>query len=200
MAKSALKIIALKIVGFIIFLILLGIANIVVPNISGNAGMEIISFMNSNLFFFFVIMVVDLINELFWSFYFPFNILAPITGSLLSILIITLIYKLVLLIPYSDGILMMPFALLYILVPVIVLIAGYILILIRGGRPKHVCDEEKKICLRERWEMKKRKLEKKMRSKKGKKVEWEDIGDEFKLVLYNLGKGINELFEGKKRK
>jgi len=162
--------------------------------------MEIISFMNSNLFFFFVIMVVDLINELFWSFYFPFNILAPITGSLLSILIITLIYKLVLLIPYSDGILMMPFALLYILVPVIVLIAGYILILIRGGRPKHVCDEEKKICLRERWEMKKRKLEKKMRSKKGKKVEWEDIGDEFKLVLYNLGKGINELFEGKKRK
>ena len=37
-------------------------------------------------------------------------------------------------------------------------------------------------------------------SKKGKEVEWEDIGNEFKLVLYNLGREMNNLFEKKKRK
>jgi hypothetical protein len=193
-----LKIIFWKIFGFIMFLILLGIANIIVPSISNDWGMQIISFMNENIPFFFLIMIIDMINDIFWSFYFPFNIFAPITGALLSIMIITLIYRLAAINPMMYAALIIPFTLIYILVPAIVLIVGYILIVVRGGRPKHAYDREKERDLKRKWEMKMKNMEKKC--KRGDKVEWEDIGNEFKLVLYNLGKEMNNLFAKNKKK
>ncbi|MCX6706564.1 MAG: hypothetical protein NT001_00260 [Candidatus Woesearchaeota archaeon] len=200
MARSVLKIIFWKIFGFIMFLILLGIANIVALSINNAWGMQIISFMNENIPFFFLIMIIDIINEIFWSFYFPFNVFAPITSALLSILIITLIYKLAVMNPLMYAALIIPFTLIYILVPVMVLIVGYILIVARGGRPKHAYDEGKEKNFRRKREMKMKNMEKGAQSRKGKKVEWEDIGNEFKLVLYNLGREMNNLFDKNNKK
>ena len=35
---------------------------------------------------------------------------------------------------------------------------------------------------------------------KKKEVEWKDVEKEFRLVFYNIGRSVNKLFEGKKRK
>ena len=31
-----------------------------------------------------------------------------------------------------------------------------------------------------------------------KEVEWDEVGDEFKMFFYNLGKSLNDLFDDKK--
>jgi len=40
----------------------------------------------------------------------------------------------------------------------------------------------------------------KKKNKKETKVEWQDIGEEFKRVFYNIGKALNRALEGEKRK
>jgi hypothetical protein len=77
----------------------------------------------------------------------------------------------------------------YVIVFLIVLVAGYITILARHGKPRNVWEEE-----HGRWH------EWGMRHMRRKtKVEWEDVGDEFRLALYNLGKNINEALAGPRK-
>jgi flagellar biosynthesis component FlhA len=80
----------------------------------------------------------------------------------------------------------------YVPVALIVLFIGYITILARQGKPKEVYEQEAKKPVPKKSEIIKRKPDE--------KVEWEDVSNEFKLALYNLGRSINKSFEESKRK
>ncbi len=205
MAKSAPKIIISRIIGFIIFLILLVIANVLIPVFNSNVYSDIVNFFNSNIILLLMLTLVGLINEIFWSFYFPFNIIAPITGSILSAYIITFIHRFFdFLNTYFPSSIILPWQTIQFIVFWIVLIAGYLTILIRQGKPREDWHEEMKKWHEQRWERKREKLKKKMEKldrKLGKKqMKWEDVGNEFKHLFYNIGKSINNLFDKDKKK
>ncbi len=201
MAKSVLKIILSNIIGFLIFLIILMIANKLISSFDNEIFRNIIGFLNANLVLLFTMMFVGMINEIFWAFYFPFNILAPITSSVLSVYIINFIERIwIFLNLYERFNILINFQAVYTLVVFIVLISGYLIIFFRHGKPKE--DLEK--WNRERLERKREKFHKKIQKidkKLGKnKVEWKDVENEFKLVLHNAGKSINKFFENGKKK
>jgi hypothetical protein len=205
MAKSVPKIILSRIIGFLIFLILLAIANILIPAVDSKIYSSIINFFNTNLILLFILTIIGMINEVFWSFYFPFSIIAPITGAILSIYIIIFIHKLFdFLNIYIQPSIALPWQTIHFIVFWIVLIAGYLIILIRQGKPREDWHEEIKKWHEQKWERKKIKLQRKMKKidrKLGKKkFEWEDVGNEFKTLFYNIGNSLNNLFEGKKKK
>jgi hypothetical protein len=60
-------------------------------------------------------------------------------------------------------------------VAMLTLVIGYAVVLLRQGEPKG----------------------KKEKVKGKNKVEWEDVGEEFKLFFYNVGKALNSLFKKK---
>lgn len=205
MAKSVSKIIISRIIGFIILLILLVIANILIPIFNNSLYSSIITFFNTNIILLLMLTLAGLINEIFWSFYFPFSIVAPITGAILSIYIILFIHKLFdFLSIYIQPDLVLPWQAIQSVVFWIVIIAGYFIILIRQGKPKQEWCEKVEKWHEQRWERKREKLNKKIekldRKLGKKKFEWEDVGDEFKTLFYNIGNSLNSLFEGKTKK
>lgn len=200
MAKSIPRIIISGIAGFLLFLILLAIANVLLPFINNSNYSGAVDFVNNNIILFFIIAFIGIINDIFWSFYFPFNIIAPVTGALLSVYIIMFLERLFnffntrlstkIIIPFSE---------LYFLVALIVFIAGYIIIAARHGRPRGDFEERWKERHKIRLKRRKERLEDEIKelSREVKNIKWEDVGDEFKQALYNLGKSINNLFEEK---
>ncbi|VVB78311.1 Uncharacterised protein [uncultured archaeon] len=205
MTRSISKIIISHLGGFVFFLILLAIANILVPSIPSGVYSNIVGFFNINLFFLLLIMIVGLINEIFWNFYFPFNILAPISGSFLGVYIVMFIYRIwnFLNSLYIHSNIIIPIESIYFLVVLLTLIIGYITILARHGMPRKDWEEESEEWTRRRLERKRERLTRKINNvdrKLNKNVEWDDVGEEFKLALYNLGKNLNDLFDGKKNK
>ena len=200
MVKSVPHIIISRIIGFIIFLILLAIANALIPAINSSIYSDIVNFFNMSLVLLLILMFIGMINDIFWSFYFPFNIVAPIIGSILSIYTVIFIHRFFdFLANYFPSSIVMPWQTIQYLVFWIVLIAGYIIILIRKGKPREDIYGAVKRLREERWERKKEKLERKMekidRKLGKKKVEWNDVGNEFKTLFYNIGKSFNNMFE-----
>jgi hypothetical protein len=209
MTKSVPRIIISGVAGFLFFLVILAVANALIFSINNPVYTEIVLFVNKNIFLFFIIAVIGILNDIFWTFYFPFNIIAPITSSLLSIYIIMFLEKLFDFFNVQEITnISIPFTDLYILVALIVLVAGYLVIAIRAGRPRGYFEKisrERQIKQKEarmdRRERRKEELEEiKELNKEVRDIEWEDIGDEFKQALFNLGKSINNLFEEKESK
>jgi hypothetical protein len=195
MAKSVLKIVLSRIFGFIFFLILLGIANILVRFIPSSVYAAVINFFNTNILLFLGMMLVGMVNEIFWSFYFPFNILAPVASAILSIFIVSFIYRAW---SFLDTFFRTNFVLpgsLYLPIALIILFFGYIAILTRKGKPKEEFDIDAKKPLPKGAAgavAQKKKLDE--------QVEWEDVSNEFKLALYNIGRSINKNFEKKPKR
>jgi hypothetical protein len=201
MVKSVPRIIISNIIGFLIFLIILIIANKLIPSVNNEMFRNIVEFINANLVLLLVMMFIGMINDIFWVFYFPFNILAPITSSVLSVYIISFIERVwIFLNLYEKFNILINFKAVSNIVVFIVLIAGYLIIFFRQGKPR----EEWEKWNRERLERKRDKFHKKIQKidkKLGKcDVDWKNIGDEFKLAFYNAGKSINKFFENKKTK
>lgn len=186
--KTIPSIIIWRTVGFLFFLILLAISNSLILNFNNipmYAG--IIQFFNSNLAIVFVIFIIGMISDIMWVFNFPFNLLAPVFSSILSIYLVTFIYKIFQLVDsYVPLNINLPIEQIITLVSFIVLLVGYLIIIKRHGKSEKDWEESKGG---------KRRME-----KKTKNIEWEDIGNEFKNVLYNIGRSLNEAFEGKDKK
>ncbi len=165
--KSIFKIIIGRTIGFIIFLILLGIANLFQFSELYN---NIIDFFIRNLLLIFILFALGMINDIFWIY--KYNILAPIVSALLSIFIVTFIYRMFnFLEPYLGFNISLPISLIYAIVFIAVLIGGYVTIITRlVTKPK------------------------------GKKIEWSDVGNEFKLFFYSLGKELNTKPKKRKKK
>lgn len=206
MQKSVAHIVLSKSVGFILFLILLGIANMLVPSINIKIYTSTIYFFNFNLMLMLILFLVGILNEIFWGLYFPFNIFAPVISSILSIYVVTFIYRLWNLIEsYVYFGIAIPIVKIYTAVFLIVLVFGYILILSRGGKPKGSQNKDLDKWREERLIKRKEKLERKIEKingnfRKDQEIKWKDVGGEFKLAFYNLGKSINRAFERKSKR
>lgn len=194
MARSVFRIILSNIGGFILFLIVLAIANIIMPYIPSTIYADVVGFFNANILLFLLMMFIGLINDIFWSFYFPFNILAPITSALLSIFVVVFFYRVWnFLNTYIKAEIAVPKGL-YTPVALFVLVIGFILILARRGKPREAYEE---------WVNRKQEAQKKSEAagkRPAEEIDWADVGNEFKMFFYNIGRSINKSFEKEKQK
>jgi hypothetical protein len=200
MSRSAFKIVMSNVGGFILFLILLGTANILLPHINSLVYVDVVLFLNRSLVLFTIMMLVGLINDILWSFYFPFNILAPVSSAILSFFIVIFIFRVwSFLNNYVQSNFVLP-EFVYVPIALIVLVAGYVLILFRKGKPGEVHKRRKKEKELEEKERLGKKAEPASKRKQEETVEWQDVGDEFKHLFYNIGKSLNSFFGGKEKK
>lgn len=185
--RSVARIVLSQIGGFIIFLILLAIANYLTRFIPGQLYKEIVYFFNNNLFLLFAMSIFATLSEIFWNFIFPFNLSAPIVSAILSTFIITFVFRFWNFInSYVKIGFKLPINALYVVVFLLALIVGYLVILMKFfGQKKELHEKEKEVGKRE--------------TKKG-KIGWGEIGNEFKLLFYNIGRSINRLFERDEKK
>jgi hypothetical protein len=196
--KSSISIIFHSIISFLIWIMLLIIANILVSYINEPIYEMVIQFFNSLLVLFFIIFLIGMINSLFWNFSFPINLFAPILSAILSIFIVNLIYQIIKFIQIFvyfnglaniDGLIQYP---IYLLVFFTTLILGYLLIILEES---HIEKEHSKDKTREN----KRDLKNKRKSN-GINVSGEDVKKEFRKVAYNIGEAINKGIKKDKKK
>jgi hypothetical protein len=191
MSKPA-HIILFRILGFVFFLILLAAANVLIPFINKDLYTSIVMFLNSNIILLFIMTCIGMVNELFWSFNFPFNVAAPITGGVLGVYIVMFFYQIWNFINmYLNLGITIRIGSFYFLIFLFVMVLGYVVILSRNGKT------------REDWEERLKRRHKEMGKNKkheGEEIEWKDVEREFRLIFYNIGRGINSLFEGNKKK
>ena len=178
MRRSASRIVISHAAGFLVFIIILGIANMIdfKSPVLGN----IVMFFNANIILLLVMMVFGLLNDIFWQYSFPFNVLAPVSGAVLGVLIVTFICRMFSLTDSYLRIGSLPCVAIATIVFFLVLIGGFATILVRGGKPREEWHEEKK-RKRHGW------------------PEWEDVGKEFRMAMYNLGKSLEKAFGPRKK-
>jgi len=139
--KSVFKIVFSNIIWFLVFLIVLGIANLLTKVIDNSVYVNIVQFFNVNIILLLILALVFMVAEVFWALMFPFNLLAPFFSAVGSLYLMMFLFKMLILLGFfvkTDFYTM--FRTLYsVLVPVvfvIVLIAGYIKIMLGVGKKK----------------------------------------------------------------
>jgi hypothetical protein len=190
MSRPAHHIVLMKICGFLFFLILLAVANVIIPSVNKGVYTDIVMFFNTNITFLFLITLIGMVNELFWNFHFPFNVPAPITGGVLSIYVVMFFYRVWnFLDEYINSSIRFSMGPIYVCVFLITALLGYVTILSRQGKTRTDWEEEVK-----------RRGRKMKNNLKEKDVEWKDVENQFRLVFYNIGRSINKLFEKKEKR
>jgi hypothetical protein len=132
-----------------------------------------------------------MINNLFWNFEFPLNLIAPISSAIFGLFVVNLIYKILEFVqPITYINLQMNFQSysIYTLVFFVILIVGYFKIINEESK------REKKYPKKHRRDIQDK------REKNSSNIYWEDVRDEFRKVFFNVGKALNRTFESKKRK
>ena len=197
---SAASLIVKKAIGFVVFIILLSVAEIVSQQINNPVYAEVINFFSTNISLFFIIFLVGLANDIFWNFYFPFNLVAPVISSVLSVFIVELFYRMW---NFIDSFLYTGFSVpinaIYVIVFMLTLLFGYLALLARGARRarEKFWEKEEKIMEEEekrRSEILER-ISQRRKSRSENRAEWEKVGSEIRQVFYNIGKTINDAFE-----
>jgi len=178
MKKTALGVTFSKLIGFMIFILVLVILNAIDPQ---GITKDIVDFLNSHLLLIIIYSILFYLGELFELFIFPFNIPAPIFNSVGAVFLTAFIFQIFFSIWGAFYILLVIEPIIIIIVFLVVLIVGYILIFVK------LFSKKEKV---------KTKAKKSKRSKKT--TEWSDIGEEFKEALYNLGKSIKQALDPKK--
>jgi len=171
-----------NVIGFLIFLILLALANYLKAFIFSHTYWAIVDFLIANLWLSFWIFFLTLIADIFWTFRVPFNLVAPILSAASSIFIVDYIYRIWNFMDVTGRTnIGLPIGAIYPIVFWVVLVVGYITILTRFKREGREEKEERK-------------------AKKKSDIEWEDVGDAFRQAFYNIGMALKEAFEPKKKK
>ena len=191
--KSSLKIVLHSLINFIVLIVSLIILNVLLSSIHNNTYIKLVEFLNSLLGLFIILFLIGMVNSLFWNFEFPLNLLAPISGAVLGLFIVDLIYEILeftqtfVYFDILENILAYPISLIVFFATFII---GYLIIFTEENNKaeKHPKEEHRKKEIKER----------KKSSKTG--LTWEDIGQEFRKVFLNIGKALNSAFEGKHKK
>ncbi|MBN2367907.1 hypothetical protein JXC34_02735 [Candidatus Woesearchaeota archaeon] len=181
---KAFRIVFSKIIGLMIFLVLLFLINVISINVYPYR--LVVSFINSNAVLIVVMSIIFMIAEVIFSFVFPFNLSGPIFSSLASMFLVKFILEIFSLIDrfIAEDIFTVFSAFDWLIYPVVfiaVLIGGYATIFARliGGTK-----EEKKT---------------KKTPKSRKKVkDWDDIGNDFRKVLSDFFRKIADSIEKEK--
>jgi hypothetical protein len=153
--RSSLSIAIHSIIGFIMLVVFLIIANVLVSSINNSTYSEIVIFLNSLLGLFFLLFLIGMINSLFWNFEFPLNLLAPISGGALGVLIVNLVYKILeftqtfVYFDILEQILAYPIT---VIVFIVTIIIGYLIIINDENRrrERHTKEEVKKKEMKEK--------------------------------------------------
>lgn len=215
--RSSLSIVLHSIISFIILIVFLLIANILLSSINNSTYTVIVQFFNSLLGLFLILFLVGMINSLFWNFDFPLNLLAPISGGIFGLFIVSLIYKFLEFTQtfvYFDILAKILSYNISAIVFFATLIIGYLIIITEESRradrypreERYTKEEIRKMDIKEkaledkRLEERDKKLEDKNKKSYKSEFSWEEVGDEFKKASLNVGKALNNAFEGKKEK
>ena len=177
----------LPLFGILFFLILIGLLNIIAANIVSSVFQIIVNFVNQNIFIIILISVLILLANIFEGFIFPFNIFYPPFNAIGGILCVEFIFRILrlvsILVQENIYAILVPFYFLaMILVPIIVLIVGYVHVFARLGRRRRKPIQKEKIKIEES------------------DLEWRNVGDEFKSAAYNLATTLKESLDPEKGK
>lgn len=171
-------------IGIIMFLIVVVLANILIYYISSTTYRAGVLFLNENFWLLLLISIILLVGDIFFSFPFPLNLPAPIIRAVGSVFVIAFMLHVF---QWADTIAATSlysfvWVLSFVLVPVvfiIVLVSGYFEIIRNLFRaPRAEEDSENPVV----HEMKSVHQEEQVSDAKS----WEEIGAEFRLVMYDL--------------
>ncbi len=141
-----------RVIGFIIFLVLLGIANLLTNYITNPIYLSVVGFLNANIWLIVIFSVIFLIGEIFGYLMFPLNIPSPLFNAVGGVLLIQFVFKLFKFLLDTTSIKInfgLPIAdienLIIIVVFIIVIIVGYVHIVMDATRPKkkHILEKSK---------------------------------------------------------
>ncbi len=131
--ESVVEVLVSRIIGIVVFLIVLGILNILSgAYVQTPIFIQIVEFLNANLGLLITISVIFLVGELFGALAFPLNLPGPIFGAVGAVFLVMFLFRLFSLVGEITGVEL--FALLerlpalpvYLLVFIVALIGGYI--------------------------------------------------------------------------
>lgn len=169
--------------GIIFFLILIWVLNIISNNVGNQIFKQIVDFLNENLAIIILISIILLIANIFEIFMFPISMFYPLFNAVGGILWVEFIFRILILVSsfIEQDIykIFIPFYLLAIVVvPIVVLIVGYVNIFTKKSR----------------------KEEKKSKKKREKEIEWEDVQEELKGAAYNAASKLKDSLDPEKDK
>ena len=182
--RSPARIVIYNLISFVVFLVILGFLNISRDVFDNNIIFEVVRLLNNNIWLIFVFSIIFTIGEVFGSFRFPGNLPAPIFNAIGSIFLINFLFKIFNLVGKLSDVdtfqsLTKIFPLLYPIVFLLVLLGGYISILSGAS-----------------WS----KPKKETSSKKTKEeTTWDDVGNEFKEMLYDAFHSARESIKQNKK-
>lgn len=179
--KSLIGIFLSRIAGIIIFLIILGVLNILAAGIHVQMFHQVVAFLNANIGLILILSLFFLIGDLFGALTFPLNLPAPLFNAIGGVLIVAFIFRVFLLVDAING--MQIFGalsaiefLVYPAVFIIALIAGYASIFAsccRGGQN----DSQNKSTGSDR---------------QSGPITWEDVGAELRETIHDVLRRIRD--------
>jgi hypothetical protein len=131
-----------RVIGFVIFLVLIGILNLLTYYIQNSTLSAIVTFLNNNLLLIIVFTIIFIIAEIFYYLWFPLSLPAPLLSAFASVLLVSFIFNLfkfimtlvgvVIVIPYENLI----YWIIVVIVFIVVVIVGYIRIITHAARKR----------------------------------------------------------------
>lgn len=142
------RVVLSRLLGFVIFMILLFAANMLIPYIGNSTYNSVVYFINDNAYVIVVFTVLVLISELFSVLAFPFNLPAPLFNAIGGLFLVKFVFDLII---FVDSTIKMPANLpyeifrnlAYVLVFLFVIVIGYVKILIEAGKKVKTIVSEK---------------------------------------------------------
>lgn len=194
MVRGISSILLRGIAGILFFIIVWVLANFFSQYTTNESVLMVLDTVNANIVLLLVIAILFLTGELLFAFRFPFSLPAPLFNAVGGVLIASFVFNMLYLVDdlaeQTIFRVLEPVTwLVYFLVFVIVLIAGYIQVIKDIFTPAR----KERVILVEEEKTKKKKSRKE-------KVTWDEVGEEFKEAMHSFAKALKEAFEPKKRK
>ena len=172
--------------GMLIFVILLGIANLLIPQINNFTFTTVVLFLNNNFILLLSISFLLLLGDISSSLIIPFNLIYPIfnaVGGSLTVFFLFRIFDLIdSLLNQNIFLIFAPFyQSVVIIVFFIVLIVGVVNV-VSSHIQKNLLSKPQKTTAKKQ------------------KIEWKDVGEEVKGAAYNLASSIKKSLKPKKEK
>ena len=182
--QSPMRIVLYDLVSFLVFLIILGILNASLDYFDNNILNEVVRLLNNNIWLILVFSIIFTIGEVFGALRFPSNLPAPIFNAIGSIFLLNFLFKIFGLVGKLSEIdtfdaVSNVFPLLYPIIFLLVLLGGYISIFANIS-----------------WDHPKKKISP---PKNKEERSWDDVGNEFKEMLYDAFHSARESIKQNKR-
>ena len=139
--KALFQALLTRVIGFLVFLVLLVIANVLVYYIKNNIFSSVVLFLNQNIWLIIIFTIILLIGEIFGYLFFPLNIPAPLFNAVGGVFLVQFVFKMLIFI-FSITNINFPLPLDFIenitiaIVFVAVIVVGYVDIIRDATRPK----------------------------------------------------------------